>query len=539
MRRKRQMSELPWWKTGAVYQIYPRSFQDTDGDGIGNLSGIEQRLDYIARLGVQAIWLSPVHPSPQADFGYDVADYLGVDPIFGSLDDLLRLIREAHARGLKVLLDGVFNHTSDAHAWFQDSRASRTSAKRSWYLWRDGVNGGPPNNWASTFGGSAWTFDEATGQYYLHSFLPSQPDLNWREPAVVDAVLAVLQTWFERGVDGFRLDVFNCYLKDATLRSNPRRWHPGGLFYGYIGQHHVHDRDQPDLSDVLGRMRSLADAHGAVLVGETLDENFRYEKAGDYVGAQLLHMDFHFGLLHSRWSAKALLHGISAQLERLPSDGWPTWVLSNHDFKRHPTRWGGGDARAKATAVLATCLRGTPFLYYGEELGMPEARLRRSEIVDPPGKRFWPFFKGRDGARTPMQWDGSERGGFTEGVPWLPLGSDVAERSVASQEGDGLSVLETYRSLLALRKSFAALAAGRQSSLSALGGVLSWRRQAEEPDGPAVWVAVNCTGTEVSWTVPRGETCARVLFRTGTGSAEGKVLRLSPDEAVVLESAGV
>lgn len=530
------MSDLPWWKTGAVYQIYPRSFQDSDGDGIGDLRGIERRLDYIAELGVEAIWLSPVHPSPQADFGYDVADYLGVDPVFGSLDDLLRLIREAHARGLKVLLDGVFNHTSDQHAWFEDSRSSRTASKRSWYIWRDGVNGGPPNNWASTFGGSAWTLDPPTGQYYLHSFLPEQPDLNWREPAVVDAVLDVLQVWFERGVDGFRLDVFNCYLKDEALRSNPRRWHPGGLFYGYIGQHHVHDRDQADLRDVLGRMRSLADAHGAVLVGETLDENFRYEKAGDYVGAQLLHMDFHFGLLHSRWTADALFKGISAQLDRLPSDGWPTWVLSNHDFKRHPTRWGGGDARAKAAAVLATCLRGTPYLYYGEELGMPEARLRRSEIVDPPGKRFWPFFKGRDGARTPMQWDGSPSGGFTGGRPWLPLGADVAERSVASQEGVGRSVLETYRSLLALRLSCAPLAAGSQTSLSARAGVLSWRREAPQDGAAPVWVAMNCTGAEVSWTVPRGETCARVLFRTGTGSAEGKTVRLAADEAVVLES---
>lgn len=506
-----------WAKTEAVYQVYPRSFQDSDGDGIGDLPGLVARLDTLVDLGVGVVWLSPVHPSPQADFGYDVADYCDVDPVFGTLADMDALIAACHARGLRVFLDGVFNHTSDQHPWFQASRRGHDDPKRDWYLWRD-----RPNNWASTFGGSAWARDGA--QAYLHTFLPQQPDLNWRNPEVVEAVLDVLRFWFARGVDGFRLDVFNCYRKHPELPDNPRRWHPGALFYPYVGQHHVHDRDQDDLREVLERMRAVADAAGAVLVGETMDERFRYDKAGDYVGAGQLHMAFHFGLLHSRWRADRLVAGLQAHLEGLPPDGWPTWVLSNHDFPRHATRWGGGDARAKAAAVLALTLRGTPFLYQGEELGMPEARLARADIVDPPGQRFWPFFKGRDGARTPMQWSSDPQGGFTTGTPWLPVSPDAGTRNVETQRADEGSVWRLYQRCLRLRREDTVLREGEMDGLRADGAVLRFRRV--HPEG-IVEVAVNTSSRAVAVADLEGE----LLLSTVAAPEPG---RLGPDEARVV-----
>jgi alpha-glucosidase len=481
---------------------------------------------------VSAIWLSPIHPSPQADFGYDIADYLGVDPMFGDPSDLDALVAACHQRGLKVLLDGVFNHTSDQHPWFQASRSDRSNTKRSWYLWRDGRGSRPPNNWASTFGGPGWAWDAGSGQFYLHSFLPSQPDLNWREPAVVDAVLHVMQTWYERGIDGFRLDVFNCYRKHPDLPDNPRRWHPGGLFYGYIGQHHVHDRDQDDLVEVLAAMRALADRHGAVLVGETLDENFRYDQAARFVGDDRLHQAFHFALLHSRWDARSLGRAIRAWTEDL-GERWPSWVLSNHDFPRHATRWGGGDARAKAAAVMAIGLRGTPYLYYGEELGLPETRLARADIVDPPGKRFWPFFKGRDGARTPMPWDGSVNAGFTAGRPWLPLGPDHALRNVDAQTGRSGSVFETYKSMLALRKRSEALAEGAMSLPERdHPDVLTWTRTAGDQ---RLQLAVNTRSKAVRFAL---DGPGDLLLRTGSGRLEGAEALLDPDEAIVVRLGG-
>jgi glycosidase len=512
-----------------VYQIYPRSYRDTTGSGIGDLAGIAEKLGHLVQLGVDAIWLSPVHPSPQKDFGYDVADYDGVDPIFGSDADLDGLIEAAHDNGLKVILDGIYNHTSDQHAWFRESRASRDSDKRDWYLWRDPVNGGVPNNWASTFGGSAWTLDEATGQYYLHSFLPEQPDLNWRNPDVQAAVLASMEQWYERGIDGFRLDVFNCYRKHPDLPSNPRRWHPGGLVYGYIGQHHVHDRDQDDVLEVLGAMRALADQYGAALIGETMDENFRYDAAHRYVGTGKLHQAFHFALLHSRWKAPALGGAIRSWVDSLPADGWPTWVLSNHDFPRHATRWGGGDARAKAAAVLAVCLRGTPFLYYGEELGLPEQKLTRAQIVDPPGKRFWPFFKGRDGARTPMRWDSGPNAGFTSGTPWLPVGPDIETRNAASQWADPGSVLRAYQAVLALRKAHPVLQVGRMHLPETDDrSVLTWTRTLGEE---RMQVVVNTTARAVRFAVPG---CTTIVLQTQQGRLDGEVVQLDADEAMVL-----
>jgi alpha-glucosidase len=459
----------PWWQDAAVYQVYLRSFQDSDGDGVGDIAGLRRRLPYLAGLGVDVLWLSPVHPSPNVDFGYDVADYDGVHPDFGTVDELVSLIAEARAAGMRVLLDGVFNHTSDQHRWFQESCADPGGPFGDFYLWRDGRGGSPgraPNNWGSTFGGPAWRFVPERGQWVLHSFAPEQPDLNWRNPTVVDAVLDNMRLWLERGVSGFRLDVFNCFLKDPELRDNPRRTDllglVGGLAYRFIGQEHVHDRDHADLAGVLRRMRALADAHDAVLVGETLDERLEYDNAAQWVGPERLHMAFHFRLLHSRWGAASFARAIQAWTDALGPDGWPTWVLSNHDFPRVASRWGGREDRARLAAFLVCTLRGTPFLYQGDELGLREARLPRGQIQDPPGRRFWPLYRGRDGARTPMHWEDAPQAGFTEGAPWLPIQPDHPTRNVETLSDDPASLLEFWRRAIAARRDAPALLRGSQ-----------------------------------------------------------------------------
>lgn len=509
----------PWWQTGAIYQVYLRSFQDSDGDGVGDLPGLRRRLPWLADLGVGAVWLSPVHPSPDVDFGYDVADYDGVHPRFGTAADLDAVIGDAHRMGLRVVLDGVFNHTSDQHPWFVDSR--RRGPHADWYIWRDQ----PPNNWKSTFGGSAWTRDTERGQWYLHSFAPEQPDLNWRCPEVPEAVFASMARWFEGGIDGFRLDVFNCYLKDPDLRSNPRRANPAGLVYGYIGQHHVHDRDHSELAGALAGMRAVADRFpDRMLVGETMDERFVYDRAAPSVGPEKLHLAFHFGLLHSRWGAASFARAIRAWVDALPPDGWPTWVLSNHDFRRAVSRWGGRDDRARLLALLQCALRGTPFIYYGEEIGLREARLSRGQLVDPPGRRFWPFFNGRDGARTPMQWDCTENAGFSQGTPWLPVQGDAVFRNVEMQERAPASVLGTWKRALALRKAHPALHSGEmEGPAPGEGSVLSWVRSLE---GERLGVALNMGDGEER--LPFG---GEVIFSTHGEAAPG---RLQGCEGVVV-----
>ncbi len=469
---------LSWWQAGCVYQVYLRSFQDSDGDGVGDLPGLRRRLPYLADLGVGALWLSPVHPSPDVDFGYDVADYRGVHPRLGTDADLLGLIEDAHAAGMRVIIDGVFNHTSEANPWYSHSRR-RESGRRDWYIWRDA-----PNGWQSTFGGSAWTFCPQRGQHYLHSFAPQQPDLNWRCPAVVEAVLAEMAYWLDRGVDGFRLDVFNCYRKSAYLADNPRRLHPAGLLYGYLGQHHIHDRDQDDLSEVLAAMRALTDRYPErFLVGETLDERFRYDAAARWVGPDRLHATFNFQLLHSRWSARSFAAAINAWITQLGGE-WPTWVVGNHDFPRAATRWGGSDERARLLPLIQCGLRGTPFLYYGDELGMREGRIARGDLRDPPGRRYWPVYRGRDGCRTPMPWTDEDGAGFSSGMSWLPI---TADRSVAGQSAP-TSILGTWRRMLALRRDTPALSVGDQGRVVTAGSVLRWTRSG---GGGAVAVVVN------------------------------------------------
>lgn len=441
-----------WWRDGVIYQIYPRSFADSNGDGIGDLPGITSRLDYLAELGIDAIWLSPFYPSPQADFGYDVSDYKNVDPLFGTLADFDTLVAEAHRRGIRVVVDLVLNHTSDQHPWFIESRSSRENPKRDWYLWQK-----KPNNWQSIFGGGGWEWDEKTGEYYFHMFLKQQPDVNWRNPEARREMLDVFRFWAERGVDGFRLDVFNAYFKDERFRDNPRKF---GL-RGFDRIQHIYDIDQPEMYPLLNEIRALLDSYPErYAVGETFLAS--PEKAASYCGPDKLHAAFNFDFLFRKFSAADFAAGIQKWTQAIGEDAWPNYVLSNHDQPRSATRYtqGEDDARAKVALGMLLTLRGTPFLYYGEEIGMRDISLKRNEIQDPPGKYYWPFYKGRDGCRSPMQWNASPFAGFSTVKPWLPVHPNYATRNVAAQQTDPHSLFHFVKKLLALRKEYPALQRG-------------------------------------------------------------------------------
>ncbi|HYK96411.1 MAG TPA: alpha-amylase family glycosyl hydrolase [Candidatus Dormibacteraeota bacterium] len=460
-------SQTDWWQRGVVYQIYPRSFADSDGDGLGDVAGIEAHLDHLrdgtaGSLGVDAIWLSPIYPSPDFDMGYDVADYVGVDPRYGTIAGFERLVAACHARGLRVILDLVLNHSSSRHAWFTASRAGREGPYADWYIWRDSPGrtrtGGRrlPNNWRSFFGGPAWTWEPAREQFYLHTFLPEQPDLNWRSPAVRAALLDVVRTWLDRGVDGFRLDVFNTYFKDAQLRSNPRTLGGRGA---WSWQRHVHDRDQPELQGALAELRSLVDEHpGRMTVGELFDG--RLGEAAGYIAPR--HLIFDWSLVGLPWSASAFAGAIAARDAAFGPERWPANVLSNHDQPRHASRYDdgrSGDARAKVAATLLATLRGTPFLYYGEEIAQRNLVVPKAEAIDPPARRasfLFPWWN-RDQGRGPMAWRPGPGGGFTTGTPWLPLAPDIATHNVATEAADPGSVLSWYRKVLALRRATPAL----------------------------------------------------------------------------------
>jgi len=541
-----------WWQTGVVYQIYPRSFADTNGDGMGDLGGIFDHLDHLGggsdSLDVDAIWLSPFYPSPDLDFGYDVADYLGVDPKYGSLTDFERLVAGAHARGMKVVIDLVLNHSSSDHAWFRASRESRTGPYADWYIWRDSpgrtILGGrrAPNNWRSYFGGSAWTWDDARRQFYLHTFLPEQPDLNWRNPAVREALLGVVRTWLERGVDGFRLDVFNTYFKDAALRSNPRRIGRRGA---WSWQRHVHDRDQPELRDLLAELRAIVDERpGRMTVGELFDGSLT--DAAPLIAPH--HLVFDWSLIGLPWSAAAFRTAITVRDAAFGLDRWPANVLSNHDQPRHASRFAPmgtgaaaaaeGDARAKVAATMLLTLRGTPFLYYGEEIALRNLSIPNSEAADPPARRasfLFPWWN-RDQARGPMQWDPGQGAGFSTGTPWLPLAPDFSRRNVAEQTRDPASVLNAYRQLLRLRRSMPALRAGGQELLAqADADVLAYVRTSG--DSTAL-VALNFASRPATVSVPPavpGRPWRVAFSTTGRGPAEilSESATLAPLEALV------
>jgi len=541
-----------WWQTGVVYQVYPRSFADTNGDGMGDLAGIVDHLDHLGgspdSLGVDAVWLSPFYPSPDHDFGYDVADYVGVDPKYGTLADFERLVEGCHRRGLKVVIDLVLNHSSSQHSWFQASRASRSGDHADWYIWRDSpgrsILGGrrAPNNWRSFFGGSAWTWDDAREQFYLHTFLPEQPDLNWRHPAVREALLGVVRTWLDRGVDGFRLDVFNTFFKDAALRSNP--WRLGGRG-AWSWQRHVYDRDQPELRGLLAELRAIVDERpGRMTVGELFDG--RLAEAAPLIAPR--HLVFDWSLITLPWSAAAFKGAVLARDAAFGPERWPANVLSNHDQPRHASRLAPagvdaaaeaeGDARAKVAATLLLTMRGTPFLYYGEEIALRNLSIPNAEAADPPARRasFLSPWWNRDQARGPMPWTGAPGAGFSSGRPWLPLPPDAARRNVSAQAADPASVLSAYRGLLRLRRATPALLGGDQALVDqADADVLGYIRRT---DADAAFVVLNFASRPATVSLPapgagRGWRVAWSTAGDGRSESVSDSIVLGPLEALV------
>jgi alpha-glucosidase len=466
------MRNLAWWQSAVIYEVYPRSFQDSNGDGVGDLDGIIQRLDYLVKLGVDAIWVAPVYRSPMADFGYDVADYCDVDPIFGTMQDFDRLLEEAHRRDLKLILDFVPNHSSDQHPWFLESRSSRENAKRDWYLWRD-----EPNNWMSNFGGSGWEWDRQTNQYYYHSFLKEQPDLNWRNPAVRTAMYDALRFWLDKGVDGFRVDVMWLLVKDDQYRDNPLDPHfaPGQSSGNSLLP--VYNSNRLEVHNVVAEMRAVIDSYSRrVLIGEIY---LPMKDLMTYYGQNLkgANLPFNFLLLQSAWNAQAIGQVISGYMSSLPPGGWPNWVLGNHDNARIATRV--GPSQASIAAMLLLTLPGTLTIYYGDEIGMTNALIRPEDVQDPAEKRQPGIGMGRDPERTPMPWDCSEMAGFTHGRPWLPLVADHRAVNVEVEEGDGASILNLYRRLIALRGARPMLVGGQLRSLTTSGDLLSYERASE------------------------------------------------------------
>ena len=540
-----EFAATQWWQTGVIYQVYPRSLQDTDGDGVGDLRGITARLDYLKGLGVDAVWISPIYPSPMADFGYDVKDYTGVDPLFGTMEDFDALLAAAHAKGLRVILDFVPNHTSELHPWFVESRSSRTSAKRDWYLWHDAAAAGDdwkracqrlPNNWMSNFGGPAWTWDEGTQQFYLHSFLKEQPDLNWRNPEVRRAMYAAMRFWLDRGVDGFRMDVLWLLIKDIYFQSNP----PNPEYYD--AQHDVKrvlpvfNADRPETLEIVAEMRAVLAEYGPtigeettgssrVLIGEIylpLERLVRYYgECPQMCGADL---PFNFHLIQTRWEASAIAEVIRTYEGLLPAGAWPNYVLGNHDQSRLATRIGRQQARAAAMLLLT--LRGTPTMYYGDELGMVDVAIAPEQVRDPAEKNEPGKGRGRDPERSPMIWVNAAHAGFTtpEATPWLPLEPGWETENAAEQAKDPRSMLMLYRKLLALRRQHDTLHAGGIAEVVAEGSVLRYRRVGLEDGESTDFQVVLNLGSDVATVDCAKGTVVLTTLLDGEGSrVEGTV----------------
>jgi len=496
----RQSEPFIWWKHGVIYHIYPRSFKDSNGDGVGDLRGIISKLPYLSELGIDGIWLSPVFLSPMVDFGYDVADYREIDPIYGCMEDFKTLVEMAHALGIRVICDMILNHTSNQHKWFVESSSSKDNPKRDWYIWRDAYKGGPPNNWRSAAGGSAWEYDALTGQCFYHSFFKEQPDLNWRNPELSAAFFEELKFWMDMGVDGFRLDVINMIAKDKKFRDNPHFW--GIPFL----QQHVFTRNRNKSHEVVRKLRELVDQYGdKVLVGEifTMPPGDS-EMAARYLDeGKGMHMAFDFSLIFNYWNARKYYKSIRKWYSHIPDNGWPCHVLSNHDLFRSIDRFPWlthKDEKAKVAAALLLTLKGTPFVYYGEEIGMRNGKIKHRDIQDPFGKQYWPFFTGRDKARTPMQWDSSASGGFTTGQAWLPVNEDAVHRNVEQQEKQASSLLHFYRALIHMRKKYPALQSGRWVPLvTGQRGILAYARIQEEE---RIVVILNFTGRRKKLVLP-------------------------------------
>ena len=535
MPHKSGTTDPDWWRGATIYQIYPRSFQDSNGDGVGDLPGITQRMDYIARLGVDAIWISPFFASPMKDFGYDVSDYCDVDPMFGTLADFDALVVEAHAHGLKVMIDLVLSHTSDQHAWYQESSADRANDKSDWYVWADPKpDGTVPNNWLSIFGGPAWTWCPAREQYYLHNFLKSQPDLNFHNPDVQDALLDVTRFWLDRGVDGFRLDTINFYFADKDLRDNPplapqnRNATIAPSVNPYNHQEHLYSKNQPENLAFLERFRALLDDYGArAAVGEVGDAQKGLEILGEYTsGDARMHMCYAFEFLASAPLTAQSIVDVMDRLNNHAPDGWACWAFSNHDVMRHTTRWNLPPAAQRAYITMMIALRGTLCLYQGEELGLQEADVTFEDLQDPYGIEFWPAFKGRDGCRTPMVWESSNlNGGFSDAKPWLPVSHDHLHHSVEAQEADPAALLHHYRRALAFRKEHPALLKGAHADLAAIGDVLCLRRTYE---GTEMFCAINLSDTPQTIDMPHGTWEAVAADLGSTGAGEDGILHLGP-----------
>jgi alpha-glucosidase len=519
----------PWWRGGVLYQVYLRSFADADGDGVGDLAGVLTRLDHLSWLGVDGIWLSPINPSPNADWGYDVSDYVDVDPAYGDLALVDRLIAEAGERGIAVLVDLVPNHTSDRHPWFLEARSGRDAARRGWYVWADpDADGSPPNNWTSVFGGPAWTRDAASGQFYLHNFLREQPDLDWWNPDVRDAFDEILRFWLDRGVAGFRIDVAHALVKDRELRDNPPATDDDPELVRRAGQLPIYNMNRPEGHDVLRRWRTLVDAYGPerVLLGETFVLDLAAMASYYGNGGDELHLAFNFPFALSELEAAPLREIVARTESLMPADGWPAWTASNHDIGRFPTRWcDGDDDRARCALMVLLTLRGTPVLYYGDEVGQVETEVTGDAVRDPVGKR-WPD-RGRDPGRTPMHWSGEPGAGFTRpGVePWLPLG-DAVHANVESQRSDPASILHLCRDLIALRKRDHRLVDGAYAELPSPPGTWVWER------GGGSTIAVNLSDEEQEVHGLRGP-IALSTRRDRDGEGISGALRLRGWEGVV------
>ncbi|MBN9316874.1 MAG: DUF3459 domain-containing protein [Devosia sp.] len=535
-----------WWRGAVIYQVYPRSFQDTNGDGVGDLAGIMRRLDHIASLGVDAIWLSPINQSPQKDMGYDVSDYKEVDRLFGSLEDFDDLIKRAHALGLKVIIDQVLSHSSDQHPWFRESRLNRTNAKADWYVWADPKkDGSPPNNWPSVFGGRAWEWNPSRGQYYFHNFLIEQPDLNFHNPEVQDALLDVMRFWLERGVDGFRLDTVNYYFHDKQLRNNPPARRPKHLPYAvnpYDMQEHRFSKSQPENLEFLKRVRKLLDQYpGATTVGEIGDSHRGLQLMEQYTsGGDKLHMAYTFDMLGPEFTAE---HFRSRQQKFFAGapNGWPCWAFSNHDVIRHMSRWApysadAGDLARQAAAMLLS-FKGSVCLYQGEELGLPEADILFEELTDPPGIRFWPEYKGRDGCRTPIPWEeGEAPNGFSTARPWLPVKPNHSALNVAAQNADPGSTLNFYRRALAFRRAHPVLADGDVEFLKVGEPLLAFRRLASKASNETLTCLFNLSAEPVTVTLTGGEGVEPLEISHGAERRKSK-LRLAANGFAFFDTA--
>jgi alpha-glucosidase len=526
--------KAPWWREAIIYQVYPRSFLDTNGDGVGDLAGITAKLDYIASLGVDIVWISPFFKSPMKDFGYDVSDYCDVDPLFGNLDDFDRLIASAHSLGLKIMIDQVLSHTAEEHPWFAESRQSRDNPKADWYVWADPrPDGNPPNNWLSVFGGSSWQWDSRRRQYFLHNFLASQPDMNFHNPEVQQAHLDNLRFWLERGVDGVRMDACNFHFHDVGLRSNPPATsrdtatvtdvNPYGM------QAHVYDKTQPENIEYLRRIRTLLDEFGAVAIGEVGADDSLAVMADYTADGDKLHMAYSFNLLTPQFSAAHIRKQVE-DFEARVKGGWASWSVGNHDSTRVMTRWGGdkpSPALAKLVLAMQLSLKGTPCLYQGDELALTEAEVPYELLQDPYGIAFWPEFKGRDGCRTPMPWtDEAPNAGFTSGKPWLPVAAPHIAAAASSQESDPESALNFARRIVAWRRTMPQLTRGEIAFFDTPEPVLALRRDLE--GHPSVLAAFNLGAEPVSFDLPESAHAEALDGHGLPGAASGGRVSLPP-----------